>query len=163
MKNIKNNIALYSLIIGILLTFSHTARAQDVPDNFDPNANNTVFSIAVQTNGKILIGGDFTTLNGGTVTRNRIARLGFAPTAASVSVSGRITDGKRGISNAVIYLTDANGNTQATRTSSFGYYRFDDIEVGQNVIIQVSARRYSFAPQVVTVNEELANLNFTAQ
>ena len=47
-------------------------------DSFDPNANNYVFSIAVQADGKILAGGDFTTLapNGGAaVTRNRIARL----------------------------------------------------------------------------------------
>lgn len=66
MKHIKNNFALYTLIIGLVLTFSRTAQAQDVPDNFDPNANSFVNSIAVQTDGKILIGGDFTTLNGGT-------------------------------------------------------------------------------------------------
>ncbi len=50
-------------------------------DSFDPNANGGlggVYSIAVQADGKILVGGDFTTLapNGGApVTRNRIARL----------------------------------------------------------------------------------------
>src|SRR5437899_4177684 len=47
-------------------------------DGFDPNPNGFVYAIAVQTDGKILIGGDFTTLspNGGVaVTRNHIARL----------------------------------------------------------------------------------------
>jgi uncharacterized delta-60 repeat protein len=52
-------------------------------DSFDPNAANVsknprVHSIAVQADGKILVGGDFTTLapNGGpAVTRNYIARL----------------------------------------------------------------------------------------
>jgi uncharacterized delta-60 repeat protein len=48
-------------------------------DSFDPNVNGViVFAIAVQTDGKILVGGNFTTLspNGGaTVTRNRVARL----------------------------------------------------------------------------------------
>ena len=47
-------------------------------DSFNPNANNTVRSIAVQADGKILAGGDFTTLapnSGATVTRNHIARL----------------------------------------------------------------------------------------
>ena len=95
MKTLKNKIALYALIIGLLLTFSHTAQAQDVPDGFDPNANSGVFSIAVQTDGKILIGGFFTTLNGGTVTRNRIARLNtdgtvdttFNPNASSSVLS----------------------------------------------------------------------------
>jgi uncharacterized delta-60 repeat protein len=46
---------------------------------FDPNANDTVDSLAVQADGKIVIGGQFTTLqpNGATVatTRNHFARL----------------------------------------------------------------------------------------
>ena len=52
--------------------------ATGLADSFDPNANNNVFAIAVQPDGKILVGGIFTTLtpNGGAaVTRNRIARL----------------------------------------------------------------------------------------
>ena len=47
-------------------------------DGFDPNANGPVYVVVVQPDGKILIGGDFTTLspNGGPpVTRNHIARL----------------------------------------------------------------------------------------
>ncbi len=47
-------------------------------DSFDPHANSSVLSIAVQPDGKISAGGDFTGLspNGGVfVTRNRIARL----------------------------------------------------------------------------------------
>ncbi|HKP05057.1 MAG TPA: hypothetical protein VJU77_17025 [Chthoniobacterales bacterium] len=40
---------------------------------FDPNANNTVNSIAVQADGKIVTGGSFTTIGG--QQRNRIARL----------------------------------------------------------------------------------------
>src|SRR5215212_4467039 len=45
---------------------------------FDPGANAAVQSLAVQADGKILVGGSFTMLGGGgtgTVTRNRIARL----------------------------------------------------------------------------------------
>src|SRR5207253_188118 len=59
---------------------------------FDPNANGTVLAVVVQPDGKILIGGTFTTLspNGGAaVTRNHLARLnpdgtldtGFDPNA----------------------------------------------------------------------------------
>ncbi len=40
---------------------------------FNPNANNLVSALAVQADGKILVGGNFTTLGGST--RNRIARL----------------------------------------------------------------------------------------
>ena len=88
----------------------------------------------------------------------------LAPTAASVSIGGRVfTDNGRGLSNAVVYITDGNGDTRTTRTSSFGYYRFEEIEAGQTVTIQVSARRYTFAPQVVNVTEATNSLNFSAQ
>ena len=52
--------------------------ATGLPDSFNPNADDPVFALAVQGDGKVLAGGLFTTLapNGGTfVTRNRIARL----------------------------------------------------------------------------------------
>ena len=44
-------------------------------DSFDPNANSAVRSIAVQADGKILVGGDFNAKPIGGATRNRIARL----------------------------------------------------------------------------------------
>lgn len=53
-------------------------RAQSALDGFDPNANGNIRAIVVQPDGKILIGGEFTTLspNGGpAVARNYIARL----------------------------------------------------------------------------------------
>ena len=52
--------------------------AQSALDGFDPNANGAIRVIVVQSDGKILIGGEFTTLapnSGATVTRNHIARL----------------------------------------------------------------------------------------
>ena len=54
------------------------ARGQSALDGFDPNANGWIRAIVVQPDGKILIGGDFTSLspNGGApVTRNHLARL----------------------------------------------------------------------------------------
>ena len=42
-------------------------------DSFNPNANSGVLSIAVQADGKILAGGNFTSIGG--QTRNNIARL----------------------------------------------------------------------------------------
>ena len=78
----------------LLVAGADTVRGQSALDGFDPNANAAIRVIVVQPDGKILIGGDFTTLapNGGpTVTRNHIARLNsdgtldtaFDPYAAS--------------------------------------------------------------------------------
>ena len=88
---------------------------------------------------------------------------GLAPTAASVSISGRVlVAGGRGLSNAIVYLTDQSGATRFARTTAFGYYRFNDVEAGQSVIMTVVSKRYQFTPQVVNVTEQLSNLNFTA-
>lgn len=87
-----------------------------------------------------------------------------SPTAAGVSVSGRVlTDGGYGLRNATVRLTKANGETLTRRTSSFGYYRFDDIEAGQTVTISVVSKRHQFPPRVVNVTEEFTELNFSPQ
>ncbi len=87
-----------------------------------------------------------------------------APTAASVGISGRVFAGKRrGLTNAVVSLTDADGSTQTTRTTSFGYFHFDGIEAGQTVVVSVQSKGFQFAPQIVTVTEELVEFNFYAE
>lgn len=87
----------------------------------------------------------------------------FAPTAAGVSVSGRVSVGKNGLAQARVTLTDTNGETRTVQTSAFGYYRFDEVEVGGTYIISVNHKRYFFVPQVVSFNEELTELNFMAE
>ncbi|MDQ6633056.1 MAG: hypothetical protein M3Y82_15090, partial [Verrucomicrobiota bacterium] len=67
-----------AFLLVLMADGTQAARAQSALDGFDPNANGQVRVFVVQPDGKILIGGDFTTLspNGGVaVTRNRIARL----------------------------------------------------------------------------------------
>ena len=71
--------ALCLFSVAVLLAGGTAAvRGQSALDGFDPNANGLIRVVVVQPDGKILIGGDFTTLSpngGGPVTRNRIARL----------------------------------------------------------------------------------------
>src|SRR6185436_12543247 len=94
------------------VTGAATVRGQSALDGFDPNADGLIRVIVVQPDGKILLGGDFTTLspNGGApVTRNRIARLnpdgtldtGFDPNANnSVYAIALQADGKILVSGA---------------------------------------------------------------
>jgi hypothetical protein len=63
------------LIFGLLLASGAAVHGQSAVDGFDPNANGLVWPVVVQADGKILIGGNFTTLspNGGAVvTRNLV-------------------------------------------------------------------------------------------
>ncbi|MCX6874766.1 MAG: choice-of-anchor D domain-containing protein [Verrucomicrobia bacterium] len=77
-----------------------------VDGSFNPSANNYVYTVAGQPDGKVLLGGSFTTVNG--VARNRLARLnadgtldpGFNPNAggglvncATVQADGKILVG----------------------------------------------------------------------
>ena len=68
-----------------VLCCSVVARAQSVDGGFDPGANQTVNTIAVQPDGKTVVGGNFTGLGGatGTTVRNHIGRLNVDGTVDS--------------------------------------------------------------------------------
>jgi hypothetical protein len=105
-------------------------------------------------------GAGFSRIANGTVDKGAFESL--APTAATITISGRVTSGKRGISGAAVYLTDQNGETRSAVTDSSGYYRFEEIEVGRTYILNVAAKKYNFMPQVFSLTEETDSLNFTA-
>jgi hypothetical protein len=85
----------------------------------------------------------------------------LSPTAAGVNISGRvITPEEKGLFGAIVTLTDQAGNIRTTRTATFGYYQFTDIEVGQTVILTVISKKYIFQPQVVFVSDEISGLDF---
>lgn len=89
----------------------------------------------------------------------------LAPTAAAVSISGKVFASAkgRGLFGAVVHLTDQNGNIRTARTNPFGYYRIDNLEAGQTVIVNVFSKRHQFSPHVLTVNNSLQNINFFPQ
>jgi hypothetical protein len=114
-----------------------------------------VFDIAIQPTSRIL----------------RIATHGrgiweislLAPTAAGVSVSGRVlTSDGRGLVNARVTIADSNGAVRTVITSPFGYYRFDDVQSGGTYVMEVVSKRFKFASRVVSVTDNLADVDFTA-
>ena len=85
-------------------------------------------------------------------------------TAAAVNVGGRVTGAKgRGISGALVTMTEDNGNSYSAQTDSSGYYLFEGVEVGQTLIFNVRAKRYNFTQpmQVVSLTGETITVNFT--
>lgn len=94
-----------------------------------------------------------------------LVRVTFnGPTAANVAVSGRVlTADGRGLKNALVTLTDADGTSRTAVTSSFGYYRFDEVAAGQSYVLAVNSKRFTFTPRTLTVTDELTDVDFVAQ
>ncbi|MEP6900146.1 MAG: carboxypeptidase regulatory-like domain-containing protein [Actinomycetota bacterium] len=87
-----------------------------------------------------------------------------APTAASVTISGRVlTSDGRGIYRARITLTNTNGQVRTATTNSFGYYRLEGIVVGEIYTITAIHKEFEFTPQVISINDEIADLEIIAQ
>ncbi|MFN2501791.1 MAG: M36 family metallopeptidase [Pyrinomonadaceae bacterium] len=83
---------------------------------------------------------------------------------SSVSISGKVlTPDGRGLRNAVVSLIDAQGVSRGVSTSTFGFYQFDNVKVGQSYIIAVSSKRYRFASRLQSVDAALTDVDFTAQ
>jgi len=89
----------------------------------------------------------------------------FAPTAASVTVSGRVTTASgRGIRNVIIFMSDGNGTLRTAGSSGFGYSRFSDVAAGETYIFTAKAKRFQFShpTQVISISEDFTDLNFVA-
>lgn len=110
-------------------------------------------------------------VTGGSQSYPYILKSGFwtpsmlLPTAASVSVSGRVlTANGRGIRNVMIIMTDSSGAIRTATTTSFGYYTFAEVPAGETYILTARAKRFNFTQptQVVGVTEETTEINFIA-
>ncbi len=121
----------------------------------------TVEGTAGQNLAGVLSGGGMYSVRGGFW-----AFEAFAPTAAGVSISGRVlTANGAGIRSVSLFLTNATtGETRHALSSSFGYYRFDEIAVGQTYILTVHSKRFAFEPNtiVIKVTSELTDVDFHA-
>lgn len=86
----------------------------------------------------------------------------LGPTNATAAVSGKVYIDGNIIARALVSITDSNGMVSTVRTNSFGYFRFDELPTGQIYIFTVTAKSYSFASQVVIVNEDLMDFDFNS-
>ena len=90
-------------------------------------------------------------------------RAAIEASAAGVSVGGRVmTAAGMPISMVRVFLTNADGITQVALSNAFGYYRFDDVEVGRTYLIEASAKRFEFVPRTISVIDELTDVDIAA-
>jgi len=89
----------------------------------------------------------------------------FAPTAAAVSVSGRVTTGGGGgIANVRVVMTDQSGVSRTAVSNSFGNFRFSQVAAGEIYVFTVHSRRYQFGvpSQILWVADHVSDLLFIA-
>jgi hypothetical protein len=84
----------------------------------------------------------------------------FAPTAANVSVAGRVltVDG-RAIARVIVSLTSVSGETRSATTNSFGYYKFNEVPSGTTYILSARTKGFTFTnlPRVISVFDEIGD------
>ncbi len=62
----------------------------------------------------------------------------------------------------IIVLTDSGGGQRSVVSNSFGYYRFDDVAVGETYIVTVYSKRFTFAQasRALNINDGTMDINF---
>ena len=88
------------------------------------------------------------------------------PTAANVTISGRVADEfGMAVRYALIQLQAGNGpGIYYARTNSFGYYTLSDVPVGEMYVLTPMAKGYRFDPPsiAVQVNDTITGLDLIA-
>ena len=140
------------ILITITFTVATTAPAGTTPVTFrlsglnsPPNVSNDAAQLLT-----------FDSMNG-TVTI-------LGPSAASVSVGGRVTSSTgRGLSGARVALTGSDGQTRTALTNPFAFFQFEDVRSGESYIINVNNKQYRFSSRVVIITDDIADLELTAE
>lgn len=90
----------------------------------------------------------------------------LAPTAAAVSITGKVTTAYgQGIRGVRLTLTAPNGARRTATTSTFGYYALDGVEVGQTYVLEIGSKRFTFAnpTRVFSLQDTVTGMDFTAE
>jgi hypothetical protein len=89
----------------------------------------------------------------------------FAPTAARATVGGRVlTANGSPIDKAIVILSDASGAIRSAVTNPFGYYKFEDVGVGETYFVSIRSKQFTFANPTLVINvfDNVEDVDFTA-
>ncbi len=88
-----------------------------------------------------------------------VVKAALAPTAAGAQVSGRVLAANgRGVARMSLRLTESDGSVRTAVTNSFGSFRFANVAAGQTIVIEGATKKFHIAPQVLSVNDNIADL-----
>lgn len=130
-----------------------------------PAINAGLNALAVDANGVPLTndqrGNGFPRIVGTTVDIGAYEATGA--TQIFVTISGRVTDGRRGISGARVTLFNhTDGTTRTVQTNQSGFYRIERVAAGQTYTIQARHKRMLFDAQTLMIDESNNIVNFRA-
>ncbi len=88
----------------------------------------------------------------------------LAPTAGEATLEGSVVSNTgRSLKNITLMLQNASASEFKTAiTNGFGYYRFENLEVGSFYVLSIQNKRYHFpnSPLAFTLNEDLVSVAF---
>lgn len=93
-----------------------------------------------------------------------LARLqGDLATTSFAVVTGRVLDTNwQPVNRATVSMTDPSGSVRTAQTNPFGYYRFEDVRVGEAYTFLAKSKRLRFTPRLVTVAGDLNGVDLIA-
>jgi CSLREA domain-containing protein len=101
--------------------------------------------------------------------QNGIVEIGayellLPPTSANVFVGGQVTDAEGNpIFRATVTLMDMTGNIRRSVTNQFGRFEFENVASGGTYILGATHGRYEFSTQVISIGDDVKDLNITAE
>ena len=132
--------------------FSDFPRAMYLSD-----INGDLYTVDLNTGARTLVGPIGTTNNRG------LAVVG-QPTAANVTISGRVVSSSgAGVRAARVTITDSRGHTFTAISNAFGYYTFASVPSGDSYVANATSRGMTFSPRVVGVTDAVAGLDLVAR
>jgi hypothetical protein len=88
------------------------------------------------------------------------------PTAADAIVSGSVvnTNGRAIKDVRVVLYRASDGQIRTAITNMFGYFRFDQVEVGEFYTMYVQSKRFTFenSPYSFTLEDDFTSMSFIA-
>jgi hypothetical protein len=87
----------------------------------------------------------------------------ISPTAVGATVGGRLTTAfGQPVPNARVIMVDMSGVSRTTLSTSLGFYRFYDVQVGQTYVITVDSKTHTFTSQAVSVGQNVTDIDLIA-
>lgn len=161
----RNSIALSMLLAAV--TLGQTGGSYDLKHSVIAGGGGSSAAGSYSVTGTIGQAAAGTKSTGGqySVTGGFLVEQALTPTAAGVRVSGRVlTSATRPIRGALVTLMSTDGTLRRSYTNTFGYFRFENVRVGEICILQAVDRRHTFvnSVQVLNVQDEVAGISIIA-